>query len=156
MPFTVISKNGTTEVLGTRFNVNTRGNTYKVFCEEGKVKVSSVLTKSDFTIKPGEMAVLYNATGMWRIETNVVDEALSWKSNKFNFNAVPLKKVFEYLEIQYDVKIFGDIGDFSDYIYTGRFNKTKLIEPTLEVICQSFNLNFTQLNSREYKIILNE
>ncbi|UTW66459.1 FecR family protein [bacterium SCSIO 12643] len=150
-PFKVVSDNGVTKVLGTRFNINTRDDGYKVYCEEGAVSVFSVISQKDLRISAGEMAV-YEVTGVGVIEKNMGNEVLSWKSNKFNFNKVPLDKVLTNLEIQYDITISKEINDISNYSYTGRFNKTKSPETALDIICQSFNLTFTKLNSRNYKV----
>lgn len=152
-PFTVISDNGITKVLGTRFNVNTRDNGYQVYCEEGSVNVFSVISQKDLTISAGELAMVYDVTGVGVVEKNMGNEVLSWKSNKFNFNKVPLEKVLAHLEIQYDITISTDVKNISSYSYTGRFNKTKSPETALNIICQSFNLNFTRMDSANYKVI---
>ncbi|NJO91798.1 MAG: FecR domain-containing protein [Chloroflexia bacterium] len=54
--FSVVSKNGTTSVLGTSFNIFARDNDYRVHCITGKVKVEKensgviILTQNEYTV----------------------------------------------------------------------------------------------------------
>ncbi|TNF27090.1 MAG: iron dicitrate transport regulator FecR, partial [Bacteroidetes bacterium] len=54
--FSVVSENGTTTVLGTSFNINSRENGYTVFCKTGKVSVEHESSK--VVIAPNESAEL--------------------------------------------------------------------------------------------------
>lgn len=153
--FIVRSENGATEVLGTSFNIYARKNNYKVFCETGKVKVSSTTSKLELLISPGEMAVLDNNNKLGKIENTDVEDVLGWKHYKFNFTSEFLQDVIEELERQYNLNIILEIENKEDFLYTGFFTKTKSVEITLEYICKSFNLSFVKLNEDEYKVLQN-
>ena len=53
--FNVISSNGTTQVLGTSFNIYSRNEEYKVYCKSGKVRVIDNELK-EVILQPGEFA----------------------------------------------------------------------------------------------------
>jgi len=154
--FKVVSKSGTTEVLGTSFNIYARNNNYKVFCKTGKVKVSSTDANVELIIEPGEIAVLDNKNKKGNVENVVAEDILYWKENKFNFSSKPLDDVFNVLELQYDVSIEVELNDLSDYLYTGYFVKSKSVEKSLDLICKSFNLTFVKLSNKKYKVLQNK
>ena len=152
--FKVISNIGTTEVLGTSFNISTRNNGYAVFCSTGKVKVTEILTGKSVVIEPNMMALLENNGLKVKKE---VDESLHlcWLTGKFNFNAVSLLYVFEELERQYDITIVLDPKQATKLSYTGFFKKTNEPELSLDLICKSFDLNFVKQGDNTYKVSQN-
>lgn len=154
--FKVLSGNGNTEVLGTSFNIYTRNNDYKVFCNTGKVKVSSTRSNVELIIHPGELAVLDNVNKVGKVENVKAEKIIGWKNNKFNFASESLKKVFDELERQYNVTIHTELTDPSEFIYTGYFTKTKDVDSTLDLICQSFGLTFVKPGKAEYKVLRNK
>ncbi len=56
--FEVVSRKGTTVVLGTRFDVYARGDAYNVSCTSGKVKVMEYMHLNEVTITGGQKAIL--------------------------------------------------------------------------------------------------
>ena len=56
--FSVESKNGTTSVLGTSFNIYARSNQYEVVCVTGKVWVENATGEVSTIITPNQKAVL--------------------------------------------------------------------------------------------------
>ena len=150
--FNIVSKNGITEIVGTTFNIYSREEDYKVFCESGKVKVKSTKTDISFLLHPGELAVIDNI----KREGNKTDanfvELLAWKLNRFAFTQAPLKNVFEELERQYDVKINLN-KNHSRLLYSGNFDKTPTVESALNIVCKSFGLNFVKMENKAYNIV---
>ncbi|MEO1652264.1 MAG: FecR domain-containing protein [Bacteroidota bacterium] len=137
--FKVKTKSGTTEVLGTQFNVYTRMNEFRVYCQEGKVSVST----------PGQEKVILQAGDYSTLENEKLNKSkgrdseskiLAWK--RFIYNTTPLKKVFEDFERQYDVKIQLRIKDLNQRHYTGVFEKTFSVDEALQIVCRSENLYF--------------
>jgi len=102
--FTVITPNGSVQVLGTKFNVRSRGKTLEVSCQEGKV---AVLTKD------GKEIDQLNPTDAIRIVDNQVNdkwkfqatEKASWVDGISKFKKVPLVVVLDELERQYEIEI---------------------------------------------------
>jgi len=150
--FKILSKNGITEVIGTSFNIYSRNSDYKVFCETGKVKVSSSEANLEFIIQSGELAIIDNIKKEGITRKADARDFISWKDNKFVFTSEKLSSVLAELERQYDVVIKLTIDDASELFYTGNFAKTTSIETTLNFVCKSFNLNFTKTKNKTYTI----
>lgn len=94
------------EVLGTRFNVNSRRGKSRVVLEEGKVKLDIPLGgKSDLTMEPGEM-VEYS-----RKEKNLskkkvnTDSYSSWRNNQLVFVSTSLEEIARTLEDNYGYRV---------------------------------------------------
>jgi transmembrane sensor len=153
--FIVESTFGNTKVLGTSFNIYARNNEYKVFCKTGKVKVSNTDLTVKLIITPGEMAVLNLENNTGEIENDLLDNIISWRLNEFYFEAKPLADVIKEIEIQYNVNITLEGNDLEHLIYSGRFTKKGKVAVPLELICQSFNLNFTSSGKNDYNLSTN-
>jgi len=146
----VISSNGTTEVLGTSFNIYNRKNEYRVTCFTGKVKVTSV-TAEEVVLTPDYHAEI-DASG--NILVNKIEnssKAPDWQNNMFSFSSVPLTDVFEELERQYNVEIA--LEQPTGKVYTGYFPKSPNIEIPLSIICKPFGLTFVKQSERKYLIV---
>ena len=148
--FKVISPLGTTEVLGTSFNIYARENNYEVFCQSGKVKVSAGTGHK--VIIPGQAVSLGISGELNALSNEKKDEILSWRINKFVYNTTPLAKVFEDLERHYDIKIETEIPNLQDLHYTGLFKRSKKAKRALTIICHSFELQFEQRGNRSYLV----
>lgn len=91
------------EVLGTRFNVNTRRAGAVVSLEEGHIKLvlkQPVLSASVpdapptvIDMKPGEVVKLDTTAGMQRTETPNVQYHSGWVRNEFHFNNTSLREI---------------------------------------------------------------
>lgn len=148
--FKVESNNGTTEVLGTSFNINSRNQKYEVYCESGRVRVSSVVSNSKIEINPGEIAKLSN--DKLEIDDAISKSVLAWKEGKFNFTSTTILNVISELEISYDIKINLEIENQSKYQYTAYFEKYETADESLELICKSLNLRYEKTSDRVYSI----
>ncbi|MCP4457289.1 MAG: DUF4974 domain-containing protein [Cytophagales bacterium] len=135
--FSVASQMGITEVLGTKFNINTREGNYQVYCTEGKVNVRNEL--SNQVLLPGDF-VEVDKLGKLQSEDKNEKLILAWRSNKFIYNTTPLSKVFSDLERHYNTRILLDIEE--EYHFTGIFQRSSTVEEALEIICDSFELTF--------------
>ena len=140
--FSVMSKNGTTTVLGTSFNINSREDGYTVFCKTGKVSVQHEASK--VVITPNESAQLKANGELEKRSDANGSEFIGWVDNQFIFNAKPLRDVTREIELQYDIElnIVGD--DVADWKFTGAFNRSDDVKETLEVISNSMGLKFEQ------------
>jgi len=150
--FKVISDNGTTEVLGTSFNIDARGANYEVYCKTGKVRVSNPESTLKFEITPGEFAQLDNIKNTGSKDKGKESDFLAWKENKFHFISTPLRSVFRTIEKHHGVVIHVNNPEIGNSIHTGSFVKSTDIEVTLNLICKTFNLTFVEVKKGEYKI----
>lgn len=163
--FTVDAVLGSTEVLGTEFNVYARSDDFLVLCEEGRVRVSSDMAlgaTKEVVLTEGELAVLelnqlskQNSDESMLTKEGVIGrkEVLSWRTGQFIYNTTPLTKVLADLERYYDVDL-----TLSDEIlkntsgYSGAFERSIGIEQALELVCSVYQLSYKKSGKRVYFI----
>jgi transmembrane sensor len=150
--FEVISALGTTEVLGTTFNIFARENEYKVTCITGRVRMTSFKSKTAVLSPDIEGRII--SDGVIIVQRDPEAEAsISWVNNMFNFAAKPLSEVFKEIGRQFGIKI--DVNAGADYLYTGYFLKDRPVEEVLSLVCKPFGLTFTRVSDKEYQISQN-
>ena len=103
------------QVLGTRFNVNTRRQHSIVSLEEGKVQlvlngeVKEVMEKQavkpTLQLKPGETAIINTSKDTVINESNDVVYHSGWSRNEFHFDNTPLFQIAGLIEDQYGYKM---------------------------------------------------
>ncbi|NOX84889.1 MAG: DUF4974 domain-containing protein [Chlorobi bacterium] len=151
--FSVRSAMGETSVLGTTFNIYSRGEIYKVTCFTGKVKVTS-LTREEVILGPDYTAEVDKSGNIIVRKEKQPETAISWRDNMFNFTAAPLEDVIKEVERQYDVSISIEPG--MDLYYTGFFSKDKPVEEVLNIICKPFGITYVKTADGSYRIISNQ
>jgi ferric-dicitrate binding protein FerR (iron transport regulator) len=150
--FRVKSEKGTTEVLGTSFNIFSRSGTYRVDCISGKVKVTSK-ERNQAILSPGYHAEV-TGDGRIMIEKNIQPErSISWINNEFSFTGTPFMRVLEEIERQFDVTVI--INQKPDLTYTGFFSRDKPVEEVLDLVCKPFGFTFVKKSEGVYQIITN-
>ena len=148
--FTVLSKNGTTEVLGTSFNIYCRNNSYNVLCKTGKVRVKDN-SENKVILEKGAYATL-KANEIKVIESYNSEEILSWQTEMFNYKNTPLKKVFEDFQMNYGINIDIKKNDINHLYYTGLFKRKTNVIQALEIVCFSFELNYEKIGDNSFLI----
>lgn len=131
--FSVHSEFAITEVLGTKFNIYAREGDYEVFCETGKVGVSSDFSKQ-VVLTPGQSVRLERSQLEIRNTEESKEAILSWRNNEFNYNTTPLSKVFDDLERHYGITIKLEEENIASEGYTGAFPRPKTVKEALAVI----------------------
>ena len=108
------------EVLGTRFNVNTRRGTSKVVLEEGKVKLDIPHNNSsELIMEPGDLVEVSSEKRRFEKKKVEVSNYSSWRMNKLVFVSTPLREIAQLLEDNYGFKVeFVDEG-LEDQRFTG-------------------------------------
>lgn len=149
--FSVISERGTTQVLGTSFNINSRHGGYQVYCKTGKVNVSN--KQSQVTLQPDQLALSDNGGNLLKSIANNEDELIGWMNNRMVFNSQLLTQVIHELELQFDVSIEFSDPSLSDLKFTGSFTKPNHVKEALDVIGSSLNLEFKQTSTRTYLLL---
>ena len=145
--FTVVSDNGTTQVLGTSFNIYAREENYRVTCLTGKVQVTSpgkekvvLLPHNHAELEEGKLVV----TKMFETE-----KAISWKQNYFYFTGRPLIEVIDEIERQYAVTIKLD-PQLNNRNFGSNFSKQHSVEEVLDIVCKPMNLKFEKQTNNVY------
>lgn len=114
--FTVRTNNGDVTVLGTSFNVFSRGNNLSVSCKTGKVKVD---TGAENILLPGEQIIFIKDQ---LLEANSIDthNIASWRDGESIFKSRPLSEVIQAITAQYDYDLNGNNLDLTQR-FTGSF-----------------------------------
>jgi transmembrane sensor len=138
------------EVLGTRFNVNTRRGTSKVVLEEGKVKldIPDGDKSSQLIMLPGEFVEVSGKTKKIEKKKVEVDNYSSWRLNKLMFVGTSLKEIAQLLEDNYGYNVKFKNDSLKDLLFTGSAavdNPRELIEKLNKV----FDLNIQQEEANE-------
>jgi ferric-dicitrate binding protein FerR (iron transport regulator) len=150
--FTVSSTAGSTEVLGTSFNIYSRNSEYKVTCLTGKVKVTS-FSMAEVVLTPEYSASVNSAGAIVMTKELKAADVHSWTINMFTFTSRPLDLVLKEISRQYNIRI--TMKSPADYIYTGHFSRNRPVEETLALVCTPFGLNFAKISENEFEISQN-
>jgi transmembrane sensor len=143
--FSINTKLGNIQVLGTIFNVFARDNYFKVTCYEGKVRVNSgnsyeILTK-------GESCVLENV--LRKTTSQQADNYASWRKGELTYENTPLNIIFEEIERQFKVEV--TVSENETRGYTGSFTNKDLKE-ALDIICIPMGLKYEIENNKKVTI----
>ncbi|HMK06251.1 MAG TPA: FecR domain-containing protein [Flavobacterium sp.] len=141
--FDVNTDLGKVTVVGTQFNVKSRGNRFEVICFEGKVKVQNASEKV-FLVK-GESVTFENGKRINSIAETA--EIPSWMRNQISFNAEQFSDVIAEIQRQYNITINTE-NTTSNQKFTGTIPSDKL-DIALEIISASFHLNYTKATPKE-------
>jgi len=117
--FTVNTKAGNIQVLGTQFNVKERDSYFEVQCYEGSVRVTQD-NRTD-VLKPGQSVRVVKGEFVFVKEFSTKKPA--WLAKESSFNKVPLWQVIAELEVQYDIKIDATHVDVQQ-LFSGTFTHT--------------------------------
>jgi len=148
--FRVVSSNATTEVLGTTFNVYSRGEDYIVTCHTGSVKVTDRASKKSVILSPEEKSVL-NPKGGFTV-SRVPDPRTEpgWTKNLIMFGSTPLQLVFEEVERQFGIVI--ETTEELQEVYSGNFSLDQPVENILSLLCVPFDLEYERQSGNKYLV----
>jgi len=136
--FTVQTKNGSVQVLGTQFNVNSNLDYFEVTCFEGKVKV--INDHKNYILNPTNTFRKINGNPIEKLEnTSTVP---TWLSGESSFKSVPLQYVILAIEKQYEVKFDAtQINNFE--LFTGSFTHENL-ETALASVFKTMDIKYVK------------
>lgn len=160
-PFTVISGDISTTVLGTSFEVNTFHDiTVRLY--SGKVMITSSNTrrmKNKVYLSPGQefiygpqiivRAFLLQLPAVTKDNHPAEDPYIAngEESNWYMFNNQSLEEVLNQLEAIYKVKIIYHKADVKDIYFTARYERTESLVAILQRIAKLNNLKITDNDS---------
>jgi len=148
--FEVISDKGTTQVLGTSFNIFARDETYNVTCLTGKVKVTANSDES-VVLLPNTQVKVEN--GKLILTQNIKTEnAVDWINNQFFFPGTPLNEVIDEIERRYGVtiKMPAELGTRN---FAGNFQKMYNVEKVLDFVCKTMQVQFEKQSENVFLIV---
>ena len=120
--FSVQSGGIITTVLGTSFNIYSRGKKVDVKCLTGKVSVKA--GPKTVELAAGEMIKTAERKVIGEKVSFDSENAISWIDGKFYYENADLRDVIIEIENQFGVELVGK--DFSERSYTGYFDNSSL------------------------------
>ena len=147
-PFEIHTNNVTITVVGTSFNVRSRGDTTEVIVETGIVNVAT--EKQTVVLKAGQKAITGITESMLQKQTNTDQLYNYYRSKKFVCDNTPLWKLVEKLNEAYDAQIVFENEALRNKPLTTTFDNEPL-DNILNIIKLSFNISAVKENG---KIIL--
>lgn len=131
IPFSVQSRQGRVEVLGTRFNVRSWGDRLQVECYEGQVQVVS--GNASIRLGPFESALF--GQGQLLDTLSIEHDRSLWEGTEgvSRFRNAPIAEVFQELGRQFDIDI--QINTTLDFPFSGQFVHRN-VETAVNQICR--------------------
>jgi ferric-dicitrate binding protein FerR (iron transport regulator) len=143
------------EVLGTKFNVNTRRQHSIVSLEEGKVQllmhgnVASVIEKKPMILRPGEVVVVDESRKATLNEDKDVVVRSGWTRNEFHFDHTTLADVARLIEDTYGYTMEVEDSSMLDKAISGDLRVSNL-QDMVKVASFSFGYNMRIKNKTIY------
>lgn len=132
--FSVSTDNGSVQVLGTKFNVYSRGNAFNVKCTEGKVRVNA--RSSEEILEAGDVVQLENG----KLTSIPFQAKYDWRKSTYTYKAATLVDVFSEIERQFDIEVNAD-ADISAMPYTGPL-ETKDLKKAVYMVTWPMGLDY--------------
>lgn len=146
-PFVVETNLGKVEVLGTSFNVLSRGKRFEVFCKTGKVRVSNKSGNSFVILTEGQSCLLKE--NQIRKINKPADDS-DWMRGIHHFDNIHLSEVLSEMERQFNVRIKYDKLD-KNLMYTGFFQAGDIAR-AFESVLWPLHMKYESIGDREYFI----
>lgn len=123
-PFQVHVNGTTVQVLGTHFNITSYADEPHVTTTllEGAVKV--VKNDHQALLKPGQKAVIGNASDQINISPADISEIIAWKNGYFLFRDEDIKSIMRKISRWYDIDVEYR-GNVSEHKFGGTFYRSK-------------------------------
>jgi ferric-dicitrate binding protein FerR (iron transport regulator) len=151
----VHTKDMDVEVLGTKFNVNTRHEKAIVSLEEGKIKLSvngqikQILKKNYkeeiIEMKPGELVTVDSVKGIDIISDQNIDFHSGWVRNEYHFNNTNLKEIATIIKDIHGYEVLVDDEAMLQQTITGDLRAANLRE-LLDILEFTFKLKISVQN----------
>ena len=143
VPFKVIAKTQTIEVLGTRFNVNSYADesSIRTTLVEGSIMVRLAGDrKEELLLRPGQQAQLSYRRGRvahgkqpFRVRTVNAQSVIAWKEGHFKFDNIGLPELMRQLSRWYDVQVVYE-GQGGQHEFVGQIERNAKLSSVLQIL----------------------
>lgn len=131
------------EVLGTRFDVNSRAQKTRVILDEGKVKLLA-RNHPELVMNPGELVELNDGDVQFQKKKVNPEAYISWRHDELIFEAIPLPEIIDILKHNYGFKVeVKEKTVTEDMLFTGKV-PTDNVSLLLKMLSETFSINITQ------------
>lgn len=140
-PFTVITRQQTIHVLGTKFNVQAYHDeaVMKTTLLAGTVRVQVAQTQQ--LLKVGDEALSYVDNDRLDIGQADIEAVLAWKNGYFVFNDENITDIMKKIGRWYQIDVTY-VGDMEDKIFAGTFSKRKSLQHLLSSLAATGEITY--------------
>ena len=147
-PFTILTKNTTTTVLGTSFNIKNEALKTIVTVFTGKVSFADRARKNgSLILTPTQRGIYQSDQQKISKEEQIALETINWQRANIAYQDQALSQILPALETFYGVTIELNEPTLNNCTFTGTFKRAAL-KDALEALAFSMNLTFTQENNQ--------
>ena len=132
------------EVLGTKFNVNSRRGKTQVVLQEGKVRLE--MNGAPMDMRPGELVESWGEQETAVKRTVESDNYSAWRNNHLVFSRTSLSEITQMLEDNYGYKVVLSDPELAERNFTGTCSSENLDE-LFEKLSIVFDLEITRSSS---------
>jgi transmembrane sensor len=143
--FTVQTRHGSVFVLGTRLEVRSEDEEFRVLVVDGSVRVAVGEASTD--LLAGEMSQSLNGGPTAVLAVDDVYAQLDWMGNAMVFQTTPLKQVISEIERRHGVEVVLEAPGFAEFTVTGAFTGQE-IGQIVAVICEIIGAQCSFENGR--------
>ncbi len=155
-PFMVKSGGQTTEVLGTRFNVNAYDIDTKISTTllEGRVQVA--VHKSESTpqiLSPNQQSVWDGQSTKIQVRDVDASQAISWLRGLFSFDDMRLEDILAEISRWYGVDVFFEEKSLKDERFGGSVSRDASLSEVLKILTLTETVKFKIENNQKRIIV---
>lgn len=152
-PFVIEAEAARTQVLGTSFNLRAypEEQTVELTVATGKVAFSATKGTAEAIVAAGFGAILSKQANNIAKYAVTGKNAWAWKTEKLQFDGMPLREVLAALGRYYNVRLQLQKPALGNCRFTGTFQNAELQE-VLQVLEASLQINITKQNEQTYTL----
>jgi ferric-dicitrate binding protein FerR (iron transport regulator) len=154
-PFIIHTDEAAIRVVGTAFNVDTRGgtSTVQVYVSSGIVEVYKPESRNNSVfLHPGEVGTV--SSNIINSKTASNENAIAWKTGRMDFRDIPLSEAVEMLNKMYNVNIILKARGIASIKTVGEYRyPEESLDTILRVFCQQ---NLLRIEKSDNKIYLSK
>ncbi|MEQ9424925.1 MAG: FecR domain-containing protein [Cyclobacteriaceae bacterium] len=152
VPFVVTTEQSVTRVIGTKFNIRSRGFGDKISCLEGIVDVADMNeTNKPLRLVKGQGAIAEeNGESFHQTEIDLT-RTTGWIDGNIFLSNVTIAEALDEIEKQFSADIQYE-GAQNQSEYNFHIDRNSPIEKSLTIICKTTQLSFSKIDGKRFRI----
>ena len=143
-------------VLGTEFDVNSKGDEHSVVLVRGAVQVDSQTDAETLTYRlvPGQRFLRNQSDGSGNITQVTTEDYTSWINGYLKFEKLPVEQVILKIQDYYGICIRHDGLAQDAYPITGKLDLRTRVDTALVNLEFLAPVNFEKISDNEYRVTM--
>lgn len=155
-PFIVETEKIAVRVLGTEFDVNSKGDEHSVVLVRGSVQVDSQTGEEplSYRLVPGQRFSRNPSDGSGNIAIVATEDYTSWINGYLKFEKLPVEQVILKIQDYYGISIRHDGLPEDAYPITGKLDLRTRVDTALVNLEFLAPVNFEKISDNEYRVTM--